>query len=413
MSIYLTKLEFTNWQKHAHLIINLKEGVNCIYGESGTGKSCIRRGIEFLLGESFTKGRKEGTKQTSVKGWFSNGVILERIRSTSINRYIFNNGKGSVSTFDAVGKETPDEIKTLLPLYPIEIDDEKVNLNFSSQISLPFLFDKSPTTRMKLFNKLSGNEIIDKLFVQFNKDILVMNRNLREGKEQLIIQEKNVNEKEIEKEQIEYKYQKAQKTFKTVEELNIKYSNLLILQELLQKQTNDSEKLSSDLLSIKVPELQQLETLRKNIDDFNKKTALFEALNTFENQLSIVEANLNKQSDISSVNLMDLRANIDRFTTLNSILEEFEINETSLLKILDLEKSYNVTNIDLKMLQEQIEKIEKVQRILTKLDEYDTLLKDIQLQDIELNLKLKELELEKSKFQVCDKCNGSGVLINE
>jgi len=62
-----------NFQKHSDLTLDLKEGVNIIYGASDKGKSTIRRAIEWcLFCEQISGVRKEGTKQTSVTIIFEN-----------------------------------------------------------------------------------------------------------------------------------------------------------------------------------------------------------------------------------------------------------------------------------------------------------------------------------------------------
>jgi hypothetical protein len=50
---------------------------------------------------------------------------------------------------------------------PIEVDGEEIYLNSAKQIAMPFLFDKPASFRMKLFNKLTGTDLLDKLFGKF------------------------------------------------------------------------------------------------------------------------------------------------------------------------------------------------------------------------------------------------------
>ncbi len=151
--MWIKKLQLINFQKHSDLKIDFKNGVNVLYGSSDAGKSCIRRAIEWITqNESIDGIRKTGTKQTSVSIILDNDIEIERIRSQSINRYIIRQGDDE-KVYDAVGKSIPDEVKEVLSIYPIDIDGEEIYLNSYPQIGLPFLFDKSPSFRMKLFNK--------------------------------------------------------------------------------------------------------------------------------------------------------------------------------------------------------------------------------------------------------------------
>lgn len=148
-----------NFQRHEKLKIDFCNGINIIHGESDKGKSSIRRAIEWIcFNQSIDGIRKTGTKQTSVILGLKNDIEIERVRSTSINRYILRiNDEEKV--FDSIGKSIPEEIQEVLNIYPVEFDDEKIYLNSQNQLGLPFLMDKSPSVRMKLFNKLSGNDV--------------------------------------------------------------------------------------------------------------------------------------------------------------------------------------------------------------------------------------------------------------
>jgi DNA repair protein SbcC/Rad50 len=179
-NLWLQEIELNNFQKHASLKLQFNEGVTIVYGASDAGKSCIRRAISFLFfnephGESI---RKIGTKQTSVRGLLSNGWEVTRIKSASINRIIISKD-GVEKVFDSVGATTPEEVQKILEVRELTIDKEVLNLNISKQITLPFLYDKPATFRAKLFNLLTGNDLIDKIVQNFNKELLSISRDLK------------------------------------------------------------------------------------------------------------------------------------------------------------------------------------------------------------------------------------------
>jgi len=184
-NIWIKKLELINFQKHADLTIPLVNGINVIHGASFAGKSCVVRAIKWLFFNE-PKGdvvrKEEGdkfTKKTSVKITFENNgkeITVERVKSNSINSYIVYDGEKKEPPYNSVGKTIPDDIKKLLGVSTFNIDKDSLILNVANQITLPFLFDKSGTFRMKLFNKLTGASIIDKVFQSLNKDILQLNR---------------------------------------------------------------------------------------------------------------------------------------------------------------------------------------------------------------------------------------------
>ena len=276
--MYIKSLELTNFQAHEHLQVNFINGINVVVGASKIGKSCIRRAIEWCLFNSKIDGiRREDTKQTSVKIILSNDAILERIRSASINRYILNfNGKES--TFDSIGRTIPEEVKDAIGLLPIEVDGEELWLNSAPQIALPFLFDKSPTWRMKLFNKLTGNDVLDKLFVQFNKDILRIGRDHKTDTERFDYLAIELETKEIEKEQLEAIHETVKNQILKLQEIQKIYDNHVELLDLQQKNKEDCMLVSEQKGAIKFPQDTEIERLTIKITNLEAKKTLLNAV---------------------------------------------------------------------------------------------------------------------------------------
>ena len=276
--MYLKNLHLINFQNHSELEINFVNGVNVLYGNTDSGKSAIKHAIEFLFWhDTFVGQRKllpKGSKQTftkitSVKGEFDNGIIVERIVSNSINRYILTKD-GKESIFDSVGRNAPLEIQEAIGIYPITVDGEEIFLNSQSQIALPFLYDKSPSFRHKLFNKLTGNDVLDKLFGGFNKDILRIKRGIREETEQFEKRAEDLKKKLIEKEKAEVIYSKLKKRVENIKKLYEKYSKLLEVKELQEKLIASKTEAINRLNRFKIPEPEVLQRLIVNIDRFEQ-----------------------------------------------------------------------------------------------------------------------------------------------
>ncbi len=366
--MYIKSLKLENFQKHSNLKIDFKNGVNILYGSSDAGKSCIRRAIEWITqNESIDGIRKTGTKKTSVSITLDNNVEVERIRSQSINRYIIRKDEDE-KIYDAVGKSIPDEVKEVLTIYPIEIDGEEIYLNSYPQIGLPFLFDKSPSFRMKLFNKLTGNDVLDKLFSEFNKDILRIKRNLKEETQQSEEREVLLKSKKTEMEKAEVIHKKLKKRLENIKKLNEKYSKLVELKDLQQKNIEVSEETTKTLKSLKFPQPEVIQQLTEKINRFD-------ILLTHRNSSEKVEIGLNRVTkqlkDLKPivVNLSELRGKIDRFGKILTI-SDFMADKKGF-----------------------IQTIEKDLKIIVK--------------DIEYNNK------ELKKFKICPQCEGKGLIKNE
>ncbi len=365
----LKKLLIINFQKHAHLEIEFKvDGVNVLTGASEIGKSCIRRAMEFVFEhQTFQGQRKVNTKKTSVKAWLKDNKTVERIISNSINRYIISQN-GSEQVFDSVGKIAPLEVREFIGIYPIDLDGEEIYLNSYPQIGKPFLFDQSPSARMKLFNKLTGNDILDKLFAEFNKDILKIKRNIREETENFEKRSTDFESKKTETEKAIAIHTRLKKRMLCLKEKYKKYENLLKLKQNLESNLGNQKKVTLDIKGIQVIQDDVLQVIKKKIDRYDRLVTVDGSSEKVYNQLKRVREGLKELMPLS-INLDDLRGKIERFGDIRGIYDKF-----SQIKRFQGEfgKKLKVVNMDIK---------------------YDH----------------KELD----KYEVCRECDGRGVKFNE
>ena len=317
----IASIELVNFQIHKELKVDFTNGINVLIGASGKGKSCIRRAIEWCLFNKSIDGiRREGSKKTSVKITLTNGAIVERIRSASINRYVLT-VNGEEKTFDSIGKSMPQEVKDAIGINPMVVDGEELWLNSSQQIALPFLFDKSPAWRMKLFNQLTGNDLLDKLFVQFNKDILRIGREHKSDTERLESLTEELETKEIEKEQLEAIYLVVKEQIDNLWGIQHEYDKHLTLLDL--QQTNDEQTiaLKAQKTNVKYPEDVEIQALATKIDELDEKEKLLRAVLSNEIELSRVGVELS-ENVVQAIDSDELQGKIDRLDALKKLLKD-------------------------------------------------------------------------------------------
>jgi len=322
----IRKLSLINFQKHSDLQIDFVDGINILHGSSDVGKSCVRRALEWVCQNENIDGiRKTGTKKTSVCIVLDSNVEIERTRSSSINRYIIRKN-GEETEFNAIGKTIPDEVKELLTIYPIEVDGEELYLNSQPQIALPFLFDKSPSFRHKLFNKLTGNDVLDALFGQFNKDILKIKRDKKRETEIFEERSEELKQKEIEKEKAEAIYSRLKKRVEKIKELYEKYCNLMEIKHLEEKYICDLQEVKHCLGKMNFPEVEVLQQLRVKISRFDTLNTLKMSTEKAQIALNKVRGQLREESALE-VNLDNLRGKIDRYDTLKKTYLSLDNNK--------------------------------------------------------------------------------------
>ncbi len=365
----LTKLELLNFQKHAHLEIDFTSGVNIIFGQTDAGKSCIRRALSWVFFNE-PKGdvvRKTGTKKTSAKVTLDNGAQVERIKSSSANAYILY-VNDEEKRFDAIGKGIPEEVLKILKAVPIIVDGEKLNLNIADQIALPFLLDKPATFRSKLFNKLTGSDIVDKALQDLNKDILRIGREEKIEKENVEEKAKRLEELDKEKIRVEKTYNKASEIFVGLKEKQEKYSQLKTYLEKLNNIKNELEKIDDNLKDIKLIDNQVFIDLESKIDKLNIYSQLLNDLSNNKRNLESTNKELS-QLKIPDIDTKILNDKIDRFNKLNEIklkLEDIQkLNKKASGDIGQMEESINKGQIEYKEILKKFGKCPVCKNVIT------------------------------------------------
>lgn len=377
--MYLKSLELNNFQKHKYLKIELSPKVNVIYGKSDSGKSCIIRAIRWLFFPNELRGdvvRREGSKKTSVIATLSNGAIIERIKSATLNRYKITI-KGETKEYDTIGKGLPDEFYQIIKVKPVEVDKDHLILNVANQLSLPFLFDKSPTFRVKLFNKLTGNDIVDKVFQSLNKDLLQINREEK-------LENEHLKELQSSQEQIKQDINKTGKEYakfsKLYEQIKLKvekYDELNECQLKLTKVDDELGNVNNELESIKLIPDKNLIQLEKRIDRFDKLNSLVSHLKEIKEEV------INVDKKLASIILPKIN--------INKLRDKIEVLE----KLVELKLALKESNENKEKIEEELGNV--IEGIKRESKQYKELLKKVGICPV-CKTKLNEKAIEEIKL---------------
>lgn len=299
----IKSITLVNWQRHANLHLDFNDDLNIISGKSEAGKSCIRRAFAWILFNasiSEKSYRREGTNETSVKVCLDNEFEIERIRSNSINRYILRHKDFEDKVFDSFGKTIPEEIQQVINVSEIEADNDKINLNVAQQLSLPFLLDKSATFRSKLFNKLTGNEILDTTFKRLNKEHLRVKREITETESNLAKQEEQLSDYSIQ-------YKKSKKKLHLVK---TKYENLLEQIDIYENLKDLSDKIKTNKENQEFIEFKkaQIKTVSEDkIKELKEKANLLEKYKTLFSEIESIKDIIKKlEEKKSNIKIVDV-----------------------------------------------------------------------------------------------------------
>lgn len=148
----IKSLKIKNFQSHQKTFLRFHKRLNVICGKTDTGKSGLRRAIEWVVnnrpsGESFkSKWRGETKVEILLKNKDSKISIVRK--KGKENLYLLNDKK-----YKAFGQEVPGDIKSALRMSDI---------NIQNQISLPFMLTMSAGETARYLNEIVNLEDIDK-----------------------------------------------------------------------------------------------------------------------------------------------------------------------------------------------------------------------------------------------------------
>jgi chromosome segregation ATPase len=361
--MWLKKLTLKNFQKHENLTLDFTPGVNVLYGHSDAGKSCIRRAIGFVFfGEPRVDAtiRREGTKVTSVTALLDNGNEIERVKSASINRYVVRVPGQEELVYDSIGAEIPEEVQKVLQVKLVEIDQNSLNLNMAEQVSMPFLTDLPGSSRLKLFNKLTGNDVLDKVQGNINKEILNINKEIKNVKDIIETNKPKVENltKEIDRrKQISYSLEASRLR---VEKKLEAYQKLQVIKERLDSNLSAYNDTLADLLCIKEAQPAAIESLKSQIQTLTSLYSIQESFLAVSKELRETEATLRSVDAVVKLDAPALRKLIHKQEVLVVIKEGLKVTGEGLEAIQSQLAAIKVTEHDLTPLRGKIDLIKRL-----------------------------------------------------
>lgn len=342
----ITTLKIKNFQSHKRTLMEFHPGVNVIMGKSDSGKSAIRRAIQWVIhnrpsGDSF---RSTWGGDTSVE-LTTNGNVITRIKHEKLNGYLLN-----TQTFSAIKTDIPEEVSKALNM---------TEINLQTQFDRPFLLDISAGEVAKHFNKIahlnkidSSREKVESVIRKINQDIAV--------KEALIVQYTSEQEK------YEYleKFEAEVEVLEKMESDRSQYQSTRSRIDPIITQVKDTEK--------NILEASQIITIENSVNDI---LSLIDRKETLEEELESLE--------VLMVSIKRQTRRIQEKKQLTSLLPDVEAINV-------LYASHNTESISKASLEALIEDIK------------DTIIKG-KLKQVEVDT--KELRFTSEFPNICPLCN--------
>lgn len=334
----INRMEIINFQSHDYTDLYFDNGVNVIIGPSDSGKTAIIRAMKWVLfnepsGSAFVK---QGTEETKVLLYFSDGTIIERGRVKNKNYYILSY-KDKVERFEGFGQNMPMDISEASGIRKTSLNGQNLLISIADQLESPFLIAESPSVKSTAIGALAGTDIIDIALSNLHKEVYE-NKNLLKSQENLLSRQKE----ELE----QYNYLTEEK----------------IALDIIRNQLEKIDYLENRLINLE--KLDQ--KYRLIMDEINHQNEILEALSSLEYAEEILTAlapSITRHKVFKNMNNLYQRLNTEE-AALQNIIQETKSIE-SLTEITNKLNQRNNNYKELIVLYENWKNVKKNLKIVS------------------------------------------------
>ena len=397
----LTKLKIKNFAIIEDLEVDFSDGMTCITGETGAGKSILLGGLSLVLGKRadlscmFDSSRKcivEATFQIrkySLKKFFET-YDLDYSDETILRREILPKGKSR-----AFINDTPVNLNLL----------EKISVNLidiHSQNDTQSLLENE--YQFQVLDALAGN---DELLIKYKKTLKSLKKTSREYEEALSFQSESRNTFELDNFLLE-ELRSSNLKIGMHEELEGKVNELNSIEYFQNKIANSIQIIELDSYGI----LDKFNELSRNVLGMYEKSNRYESLNARIRKIYIeledILEELKSQFDLLEINpekLIELNSQIDHLTSLYlkhkvKNVDDLILIEQKLEKNIDRSSKFDEKLLYLEKKQKELENtlkkysgelsVNRKKTILVLEKELKTLVNKMGMQQAEFKIELNK-----------------------
>ena len=319
-----------------------------------------------------------------------------------------------------LGRGQPEVVSQALGIREVELDEEKMRLNFQKQMSYPFLLDKTPSQMFKFIVQSAEEDNLMEVIDTMKTDLNTSYANIKQyesSKESL----KQATQREAKK----YKDKKPCVPYcDRVIEMESKVKKLQRLLNLIESYQSNLDIVKDNTRRLEMVEL-QLGMLTKSIDAVKgkvEKSAVLsqrvsgimqraEEKDQIEVRVRQVDTQLERYSRLPEYlsKMEELREVEDKAYDLRSSVESIESLETSIDELVSDIESKGVRLETLKEIEFRVDNLckkrDKISVLVVEIGKSQTQLQGISEEQKIVDGEIASVEEEISSFDICPFCN--------
>lgn len=392
------KISIKNYQILKQIALEFKPGFTALIGPSNNGKSSILKAIKAATYTEPGNTPIRHGADSYIVGIQNNNHVVMYQKKEGNTKYIVDGQQ-----FSKFGFSTPEEVSNALNMKELQVNGNKIQLNFWDQMDKPFLLDKTPGEMFKFIADSGDNDQLSSVLKSMVSDRQELNREADTLQGSIKSIEDTIKEQENSIEKLKPIIEKAD----TIIDLKEKYDEYKNISSLI-KTYKDSDKLISEIRPKLLSDLHDFDVynicyylVKDKIENITKIRELVKQYNSL---------------DLEYHNSLEFKNQIDK---KYDILDKLEASKKKDLKI--LVQDYKLYNDKIEELLEVNEKLQKAIPNESILDKLSTLINIRKLvynvkAEIEVGIRTqensieeinaKELELDEIKrnINVCPLC---------
>lgn len=354
------KVKIKNYQAIKDATLEFNKGLTAIIGTTNAGKSSIIRAIESAINNKAGNGFiNYDANECQVIIEAGDNVVEWSKKTTGAGTYTLNG-----STITKIGRSQNEEVAAILNMQEVQVNENKIRLNFWKQMEYPFLVGYTPNQLFNFISKSSEQEYIKQFQETKQGELKSIDDEIKKSYTAIDIRNDDILQTKSKINTLEVYLKVDSNELKQLvefeEALNETINKIDKINTTIEETTHSLVGPSKKVVGLKV-------ILDGMADDLQFVLNGEELLNKIDG----LEVNIVETGTMNDTTKKVLEVLSDKSSKLEDTLNTIKSIENSLLEALSIESSINTLDTNINSIKTQIkDTLNKLETINTELKEF-------------------------------------------